>query len=89
MYYYYYYSSNYLKSFVLKEAKMSMNRVRAFFRLVMRTLKRILSEFTHCRSSVAQIIKHLIDKGILFIELKYHCLEIRRRMSDVRSHNEW
>jgi len=66
-----------------------MNRVRKFFRLVKSILKRVLSEFKQYHTSVAQIITHLIDKGILFIELKYHCLEIRRRMSDVRSHNEW
>ena len=68
---------------------MAFNKVRRFYRLILRILKRIRNELRLFKTSIKDILLHMVDNFIYFIELKHHCLEVRKRMLDVRSYTEW
>ena len=68
---------------------MVFTRLRRFVRLILRILRRIKNEARQFCRSVREVIESLIDRGIRKIELKYHCLQVRKRMCQVRSYTEW
>ena len=68
---------------------MAFNRVRRFFRQIMRFLRKLKEEARLFTRSIGEVIRYLIDRGIMFIQLKYHCLQVRKRMCEVRSYTEW
>jgi len=41
------------------------------------------------RRAMRELVGHLIERGIQIIQLKYHCLQVRKRMCFVRSYAEW
>ena len=68
---------------------MAFNRVRKFVRLILSILKRFRDEMHQFRKSIREVLQYLIDRGIQIIQLKYNCLQVRKRMCHVRSHLEW
>ena len=63
--------------------------LRAFVRLILSILRKFRSELRHFKKSIRDIIQHFIDKGVHLIQLKYNCLQVRKRMCKVNSYQEW
>ena len=63
--------------------------LRRWVRYILRILRRIRSEMHLFGKSVCEVLQALIDRGIQSIMLKYNCMQIRNRMTNVRSTAEW
>ena len=63
--------------------------LRRFVRLILRILRRFRQETSTFRKSLRDVIQGVIDKIINFIQLKYHCIKVRRRMGQAQSYPEW
>ena len=64
-------------------------RLRKLLRLIRRIFKRLRDEMRSFTRSTREIILHLIHRGIQMLQLKYNCLQVRKRMCKVRSYAEW
>ena len=58
-------------------------------RAVIRFLRRLRDELRLFSRASRDVINYLIDRGIQIIQLKFHCLQVRKRMCQVRSYTEW
>ena len=68
---------------------MVFSKLKRFVRWILRILRRIKNEARLFTRSVREVIETTVDRGIRKIELKYHCLQVRKRMCNVRSYGEW
>ena len=68
---------------------MVVSRLRRFVRFIIRVLRRLRDELRLFRRSTCEVLAYMIDRGIKIIQLKYDCIQIRKRIIKVRSHAEW
>ena len=64
-------------------------KLRSFYRVCIAILRKVKQETRLFRKSVREVLEHLIERGIQIIQLKYHCLQVRKRMCSVRTYTEW
>lgn len=64
-------------------------KLRSFVRVCICILRRLKFETRVFRKATRELVSHLIERGIQIIQLKYHCLQVRKRMCTVRSFTEW
>lgn len=65
------------------------SKLRSFVRFLLSLLRRVRAEVRVFRKATREVIIYLLDRGIQIIQLKYHCLQVRKRMCEVRSYTEW
>lgn len=68
---------------------MALNKLRRFVRMILHILKRLKDEFRMFRRATGEVLSYMIGRWIKIIQLKYDCLQVRKRMNLVRSHAEW
>ena len=56
------------------------SKIRRLIRLIRRLLHRFRAEFKQFRLSIREVFNYLIDRLVNHIVLKYHCLQVRKRM---------
>ena len=68
---------------------MVLSSLARFVRAILRVLRRLKHETRAFRSSLKEVVRAVIDRIIAFIQRKYHCLKVRKRMTKVGSYAEW